>query len=43
MLFWTIIGTFIAGLISFGVFIYYLKKGQFKDVEDTKYQIFRDE
>ncbi len=29
-----------AGLI---VFIHYLKKGQFEDPEDPKYQIFREE
>lgn len=26
-----------------GVYIYYLKKGQFDDPEDVKYQMFRDE
>jgi nitrogen fixation-related uncharacterized protein len=25
------------------VYIYYLRKGQFEDPEDVKYQMFRDE
>lgn len=26
-----------------GIYIYYLKQGQFDDPEDVKYQMFRDE
>lgn len=38
----------IASSLSFGiagllVYLYYLKKGQFEDGEDVKYQMFRDE
>ncbi|SCA63037.1 Uncharacterized protein SCG7109_AH_00150 [Chlamydiales bacterium SCGC AG-110-M15] len=34
--------TFMASLAGIGAFIYCLKKGQFDDVEDVKYQMFRD-
>jgi cbb3-type cytochrome oxidase maturation protein len=33
----------IGGLGGLIVFIYYLKKGQFEDPEEPKYQIFREE
>lgn len=38
----------IASSLAFGlsflfVYIFYLKKGQFEEEEDIKYQIFRDE
>jgi len=39
----TLIGTLLAGLGAIAVYIYYLRKGQFEDVEDIKYQLFRDE
>lgn len=31
------------GLIGIGVYVYYMKKGQFEDPEDVKYQMFREE
>ena len=31
------------GLGGIAVYIYFLKKGQFDDIEDVKYQMFRDE
>lgn len=42
-LYWTIIGTLVCGLIGLGVYIYFWRKGQFDDIEDIKYQLFRDE
>lgn len=35
--------TLLISLGGVGTFIYYLKKGQFDDLEDVKYQMFRDE
>lgn len=39
---------FLSATLSFAlagmlVYIYYLRKGQFEDPEDVKYQMFRDE
>lgn len=31
------------GLGGLWVYVYYLRKGQFDDPEDVKYQMFRDE
>lgn len=31
------------GLGGVIAYVYYLRKGQFDDLEDVKYQIFRDE
>lgn len=33
----------VGGLAGVGVFIYHMKKGQFEDPEDPKYQMFRDD
>lgn len=30
-------------LCGVAAYIYYLRKGQFEDLEDVKYQMFRDE
>jgi nitrogen fixation-related uncharacterized protein len=35
--------TLLAALAGIGVFIYFFRKGQFEDIEDVKYQMFRDE
>ncbi len=43
MLYWTIIATIFAGLAGLGVYIYFLKKGQFEDPEAVKYQLFRED
>ena len=43
MIFWTLISTIIAGFVGVGIYIYYMRKGQFDDPEDVKYQIFRNE
>lgn len=40
---WMIMGSFSAALAGLGLFIYYLRKGQFEDDEIVKYQLFRDE
>lgn len=42
-IFWFILLSLIGGIVGVGVFIYHLKKGQFEDVEDCKYQMFRDD
>lgn len=43
MLFWTLISSIAAALMGLGVFIFYLRKGQFEDSEEVKYQLFRDD
>ena len=40
---WYLVSSLAMGLAGMMVYIYYLKKGQFEDEEDVKYQIFRDE
>ena len=35
--------TLIGGLGAIGVFVYFWKRGQFDDLEDVKYQMFREE
>lgn len=35
--------TFMASLIGIGTFIFFQRKGYFDDIEDVKYQMFRDE
>jgi len=35
--------SFALGLAGIMIYIYYLRKGQFEDPEDVKYQMFRDE
>jgi len=42
-LIWFLMLSLIGGLSGLVVFIYSLKKGQFEDPEDPKYQIFRQE
>ncbi len=32
-----------SGLTGVFIYIYYLRKGQFNDQEEVKYQLFRDE
>lgn len=43
MLFWTLVSSLITGLGGLIVYIYYMRKGQFDDPEDVKYQLFRDD
>lgn len=40
---WYIVSATILGLAGLWIYIYYLKKGQFDDPEDVKYQIFRED
>jgi cbb3-type cytochrome oxidase maturation protein len=40
---WMILSSLAAALGGLGLYIYYLRKGQFDDDEAVKYQIFRDE
>ncbi len=41
-MYWYILISTLAGLLGIGVYLYYLRKGQFEDPEDVKYQMFRD-
>lgn len=40
---WYIVSTLAMGLAGIVVYIYYLRKGQFDDPEDVKYQMFRED
>lgn len=40
---WYIASSIALGLAGLIVYIYYLRKGQFDDAEEVKYQLFRDE
>lgn len=42
-MFWCLISSLALGLAGVTVYVYYLRKGQFDDPEDVKYQMFRDE
>lgn len=42
-MFWMIIGSIVAALGGLGIYIYYLRKGQFDDDESVKYQLFRED
>lgn len=42
-MYWLIISSVVAGLSGLVAYIYFMKKGQFDDAEDVKYQMFRDE
>lgn len=42
-MFWMIIGSIIAALGGLGLYLYFLRKGQFDDNESIKYQIFRED
>jgi cbb3-type cytochrome oxidase maturation protein len=41
--FWFLIISLIGGLGGLVLFIYHMKKGQFENPEDPKYQMFREE
>lgn len=43
MLFWMFISSLLAAGIGLGIYVYYLRKGQFEDPEAVKYQIFRED
>jgi cbb3-type cytochrome oxidase maturation protein len=40
---WCIGSSLIMGVAGIVIYVYYLRKGQFDDPEDVKYQMFRDE
>ena len=40
---WMITSSIALGLAGLAIFVHYLRKGQFEDPEDVKYQMFRDE
>jgi cbb3-type cytochrome oxidase maturation protein len=40
---WFLILSLLGGLGGLILFIYYLKRGQFEDPEDPKYQLFRED
>ena len=42
-MFWMIIGSIVLGLGGLGLYVYYLRKGQFDDDESVKYQLFRED
>lgn len=39
---WLIVSGVALGLASLMIYYYYMRKGQFEDPEDVKYQMFRD-
>ncbi len=39
----TLCSTLLMGLAGFFGYFYYLRKGQFEDSEDVKYQMFRED
>lgn len=43
MIIWTLFSTITAGFTGLVVFLYFLRKGQFDDIEDIKYQLFRND
>ena len=40
---WLIVSGIAFGLSGMLIYLYYMRKGQFEDPEDVKYQMFRDE
>lgn len=38
-----VMSSLLGALVGISLFIYYLKRGQFEDLEDVKYQMFRGE
>lgn len=40
---WCLVSSLALGLGGMLLYIYYLRKGQFDDPEDVKYQMFREE
>lgn len=43
LVFWCLASSFLLGLGGIIAYIYFLRQGQFDDVEDIKYQMFRDD
>jgi cbb3-type cytochrome oxidase maturation protein len=40
---WLIVSSIAFGLSGMLVYVYYMRKGQFDDAEDVKYQMFRED
>ena len=40
---WCLGSSLLLGLGGVAVYVYFLRQGQFDDMEDVKYQMFRDE
>ena len=40
---WTLPTCLMTGLVGIFIFVYYMRRGQFDDPEDVKYQMFRDD
>lgn len=40
---WYLFSSLLMALGGALIYVYYLRKGQFEDLEDVKYQMFRDE
>jgi cbb3-type cytochrome oxidase maturation protein len=43
MLFWMLVSSIVAALAGLLIYVYYLKRGQFDDMESIKYQLFRED
>ena len=43
MFFVTLLGTLLTGVGALSIYLYYFRKGHFEDIEDVKYEMFRDE
>jgi hypothetical protein len=39
---WTVIMSLAGGFTALFVFVYYFRKGDFNDLEEAKYHVFRD-
>lgn len=42
-MYWYLIATLLMGIAGGAVYLFYLRRGQFDDPEDVKYQLFRNE
>jgi homoserine kinase len=40
---WTLLSSIIGAVAGLAIYIYYLRKGQFENPEEVKYQLFREE
>lgn len=40
---WCLASSIVLGVCGITIYIYYLRKGQFDDPEDVKFQMFREE
>jgi cbb3-type cytochrome oxidase maturation protein len=40
---WFVVSSMAMALAGLAIYVYYFRKGQFEDMEDVKYQMFREE